>query len=673
MPAPDDESIANLSEAVAQLVRRQRELEERVRALESYGVATPPPLPVMDPLLPAALPKPDSGRVSDGAVPEAPSIASPPHVPLETTIGLNWINRVAVLTLLLGTAFLFKYGVDNDWFGPGIRVALGFTAAIISLLAGDRVWRRGQTVFAQGVIGLGLALLYLSIYAAAMLYHLLPQSLAFVAMAAVTGAAMGLAVLYNSQAVAVLAMIGGYLTPPALSTGEDHPWILFGYVFLLNAGGLLLARNRQWKALEPIAATATIILYAGWFNQWFGDADRPVATVFAFAFYAQFSIATLAELWAVFRLGASIALALIWRDQAHFLWWNLPIAAGGLAAAYRRSWVAPLWTLGCFWLPFWLWHSPDASFAAISAAFLMFFAWELWRAPDGAPGLGLIAANAGIYYAASYSLLNAGHHQYMGLLAAAVGGIHLLLARHFEVRSNARDLTLGVALAFVTLAVPIQFAGFRITIVWALEGAVLAWLASRFKSDWLRGTCWITLTLAIFRLLAFDVFVFSQSSQYATLLNTRFLTFAVSTAALWLAARFLDQATDAAVAYIAGHAVLLFGLSLEIGGWVGRNVIPENQSGIQIIAVSVMMTIYAVILVVIGVKTQAAIHRMLGLALVVLVVTKLYLVDVWVLGRLFRITAFLALGILLLALSYLYSRLRPILGRLLKTDSSRVN
>ena len=75
----------------------------------------------------------------------------------------------------------------------------------------------------------------------------------------------------------------------------------------------------------------------------------------------------------------------------------------------------------------------------------------------------------------------------------------------------------------------------------------------------------------------------------------------------------------------------------------------------------------------IGVKTQAAIHRMLGLALVVLVVAKLYLVDVWVLGRLFRITAFLALGVLLLALSYLYSRLRPVLERLLRTDSARLN
>jgi len=646
-----------ISEELAQLARRQRELEERVRALESPELperpVQPPPLPILEP--------PPTVEYDVQATVE----------PLETTIGLNWINRIAVVTLLLGTAFLFKYGVDNDWFGPGVRVAMGIAAAIVSLLAGDRVWRRGQTIFAQGVIGLGLALLYLSIYAASVLYQLIPQSLAFVAMGAITGGAVGLAVLYNSQAIAVLALAGGYLTPPALSTGQDHPWILFGYVFLLNLGAMLLARMRRWRALEPIAAAATILLYAGWFNRWFSDADRPVATVFAFAFYAQFSLATASELWAVFQLAASMAMALIWQDQAHFAWWNLAIVGGGFAITFRRSWAwAPLCILGCFWLPIRVWYSPDVPFAAISVAFLIFFGWALWRGPQRVAGLGLIAANAAIYYAAAYTLLNPAHHEYMGLLAAAIGGIHLLLARHFEDRSDARNLTLGVALAFVTLAVPIQFAGFRIAIAWALEGAVLAWLAARSESYWLRAAGWSVLTLAIFRLLLLDALVYSQSSEYSTLLNTRFLTFAVCTAALWLAAHFLAPATDAAAAYIAGHAVLLFGLSLEIGGWVGRNIVPENQSSIQIIAVSVMMTIYAVILVVVGVKTRAAIHRILGLALVVLVVAKLYLVDVWVLGRLFRITAFLALGVLLLALSYLYSRLRPAWERLLRTGSS---
>ena len=685
MPPPPeerDERLQVLSEAIAQLIRSQRELEERVRALESQGVSapqdivtpqegipsqesvTPPPLPAFDP----------------PAMPVQHEIAAAPAARdrLETTVGLNWINRIAVVTLLLGTAFLFKYGVDNDWFGPGVRVAMGVAAGIISLIAGDRLWRRNQTVFAHGIVGLGLALLYLSTYAAAMLYHLLPENVAFLAMCVITAGAGWLALHYNSQAVAVIALVGGYLTPPALSTGENHPWILFGYVFLLNAGAMLLSRMRRWSALEPIAAAATILLYGGWFNTWMtpmnGGANRPVAAVFAYAFYAQFSVATVPALWVIFQLGAAVALALIWRERSDFVWWNLAIVAGGLASSYRRAWIlAPLWTLACFWLPFWLWYTADASFGALAAAFLIFFGWALWRGPQRAAGLGMIAANAAIFYAASYTLLNPLHHPYMGLLAAAVGGIHLLLARHFEIDSEAQTLTIGIALAFVTLAIPIQFVGFRVTIAWALEGAVLAWLSARSGSYSLRLFCWTVMTLAVLRLFVFETFLLPESARYSAIVNIRFLTFAVATASLWLTARFLAPAVDAAVAYIAGHAVLLFGLSLEIGGWVSRNVLPENQSGVQIVAVSMMLTVYAVILVLIGIQTRAAIHRILGLAVVVLVVAKLYLIDVWVLGRLFRITAFLALGVLLLALSYLYSRLRPALERLLRTDSSRVN
>ena len=664
-PEPDNDRLEVISAALAQLVRRQRELEERVRTLETGGhaepVIAPPPLPQFDP---------------PALIPEIP--APPEPVPLETTFGLNWINRIAVLTLLLGVAFLFKYGVDNDWFGPAARVALGIAAAAIALLAGDRLWRRGETVFAQGIIGLGVALLYLSIFAAAMLYQLLPPSLAFIAMCGVSAGAAGLALLYDSQAVAVLAIIGGYITPPALSTGEDRPWILFGYVFLLNLGGLVLARRRRWQILEPLAAVATIFLYAAWFGQHFSNPERPVATVFAIAYYAQFSAATLAELWALFQLSACIALALIWRDHSQFAWWNLLLVIGGLATAYSRRWtVAPLWTLASYWLPFWLWYHADAPFAAISAAFIIFLAWAFWRAPIQSAGLAMIAGNAALYYAASYTLLDATQHRFMGLLAVAIGGAHLLLARRLDSRSDTQTFTIGVALAFVTLAVPIQFAGFRVTIAWALEGTVLAWLSARFRGGWLRFCCWTVLALAVARLLLLDVSIYTRSSEYSTLVNTRFLTFVVTTAALWLSARFLSQSLvykwDAAAAYIIGHAVFLFGLSLEIGGWVSRNVALEDQSGVQIIAISVMMTLYAVILVLIGVYARASIHRMLGLGLVALVIAKLYLLDVWVLGRLFRITAFLALGVLLLALSYLYSRFRPALARLWKPDTTNVH
>ncbi len=67
---------------------------------------------------------------------------------------------------------------------------------------------------------------------------------------------------------------------------------------------------------------------------------------------------------------------------------------------------------------------------------------------------------------------------------------------------------------------------------------------------------------------------------------------------------------------------------------------------------------YAVALVAAGVTTRTAVNRALGLGLIAAVVAKLYLYDVWQIGRMYRVAAFAGLGILLLVMSYLYSRFR---------------
>ena len=54
-------------------------------------------------------------------------------------------------------------------------MALGVAAATLSLFLGEWISLRGQKVFARGLTGLGLALLYLSFYAGFGFYHLLPQ------------------------------------------------------------------------------------------------------------------------------------------------------------------------------------------------------------------------------------------------------------------------------------------------------------------------------------------------------------------------------------------------------------------------------------------------------------------------------------------------------------------
>jgi len=667
-----------------------QELDARLQRIEaSLGLAAkpaPPPIEVTPPPLPDADPPPSPPHEPPPVPVETATPPPPlPEPTLETQFGLNWLNRIAIVTLLFGVGFFFKLAADNQWIGPGMRVALGIAAATFSLFIGEWMSLRNQKVFAQGMTGLGLALLYLSFYATFGFYHLLPQGVAFLLMTLTTMAAGGLALHYSSPAVAVLGLLGGYLTPVLLSTGEDHPWVLFGYVFLLNLGGLGLVRARRWLPLEYLCVIATFLLYAAWASQWLADDTRPVATVFAIMFYAQFAAGSISRsVWTVAQLLAGAAPIVIWRDPAQALPLAVLFAAGGLAVAAWREWPeAPVTTLAAFWLPIWLAGYHPASprgrvivFLWCSPGFAFFFLWTAWRTlirgRAARPAeLWLLAANAAAYFGTSYFLLDPVYHEYVGAFALGLAILHALLAKLVWKPGEEQDAWQGhlaavIAVAFLTLAIPIQFTGFRITIGWALEGAALAWIGARFANAWLSAGVAFLFAIACARLFTLDAWIYATGNEYPLIANTRFLTFAVSAASLWTTARITRVKPYAAAAYLAGHIVLLWALVMEATGWAERAAAPQDVSAVSTVAVAILMACYALALIAAGVATRTALNRLAGLGLMALVVAKLYLVDVWQLSRGFRITAFLGLGALLLLVSYLYSRFRPAIEKLWK-------
>jgi uncharacterized membrane protein len=99
---------------------------------------------------------------------------------------------------------------------------------------------------------------------------------------------------------------------------------------------------------------------------------------------------------------------------------------------------------------------------------------------------------------------------------------------------------------------------------------------------------------------------------------------------------------------VAHGALLLAGLRLLS--------LADLQAGAVRELASLILGIYGTILLAYGLARTSALNRMLGLALIGIVIAKLYLMDVWVLARIYRITAFVGLGALLLVASYLYSR-----------------
>jgi uncharacterized membrane protein len=686
---PDEERMDALSDAIARVVARQREIETRLEGIERAlripprtqasperpAVAqAPPPRPVVPEPAPAPPAPPSEPQRMFGATPPPPPATAPQPssaTPLESRMGMVWVNRTGVITLVLGVAFFFRYAADNGWIGERGRVILGIVAGLLTLASAERFRRHGQRIFSQGICGAGIAILYVSFYAAYGYYNLVPHGLAFALMALNTAAAGMLAVRFGSPAIAALGLIGGYLTPVVLSTGEDRPWIFLSYLLLLSVGGMALARVRNWRGLEALAFVATTFLYCSWLSE-FHISNKPAATVFALAYYALFVSGRLRLLAPVCQLAAILELLEISMPHAvPFLPLAALVCAAALAvAALRDSPWMPFLSLAAFWAPYGFAHlelkqhnSPEAIFGFLTVIFFIFAAWTPWRLLRGRRAeeqdLALVAVNAACYFTAAYDLLLPGYQPYLGLFAAALALLHIGVAR--AVRASSRDAAFyaGVALCFTTLAIPIQFAGYRITMAWALEAAALAWIATRAGD---RRLVWASLGvfgLALVRLLAVDSWMYANPDAYAALWNGRFLTFLTAAAALWLAAHWVRTGAPAAGAYVGGHFVLLWGLGLEVLAWAERHGSAPDLATLQSTSISIMLAAYAVVLVGIGFAKRSALNRILGLGLIAAVVAKLYLYDVWLLSRgMYRVAAFAGLGMFLLIMSYLYSRYR---------------
>jgi uncharacterized membrane protein len=671
-----------LSGALARLVRRHDETDRRLEEIEKALGIVRAPVP----------PPPPPPRVETPApVPEQSAPAEPLPLPVEkpgfeTKVGLAWVNRIGVVTFALFVAFAFKYAVDNNWVGPSLRVALGVLAGLATLAVADRVWRSGQKTYANGISGLGIAILYLSFYSSFGFYHLIGPPIAFALMALTTAMAGAFALRYDASAIAALGLLGGYATPLLLSTGEDRPWVLFSWVLLLNVGALAAARLRKWRVLEALAFAATVFLYGAWLLDRFASEKRTVAALFAFVFYGLFAISNEPPIFYLSQILGAVAMPVIWRGMlAPFALSSLLLAVAGLGIADWRQRVGGISvTFGAFWVAYAAWAKPeDPLFLFLTAAFLIFLCWIPWRILYRGAILNrqdalLLALNGAFYFGASYNLLNKDYHAWLGLFAVALAAVHLGLAFLLwrNVPAENRDtrpvlLAIGVALTFITLAAPIQFSEYRITMAWSLEMAALAWIGARTNSKGLNYAALAIFVLVLFRLDGIDSWMYSSPAAYQPVFNARFLTFLIAAAASWASAYWTKAEWQALVFYLGGHFVMLWILSLEALGWVARGASAENLLSAQSAAVSIMMACYALLLIGAGVVYRSGLNRMLGLGLIGLVVVKLYLYDVWLLVRLYRIVAFGALGALLLLTSYVYSHNRASIENWWKDRNAR--
>jgi uncharacterized membrane protein len=346
-----------LRNAVRKEVAAQRVLLEKAIAAAAPRTQTPAPSAAPQPHgQPAAVEPPREVFADTSPLPE-PILAMrtqtpPPPTPAARThrpaaqpdlvtslvtrardwlFGGNTVVRMGVLVLFVGLAFLARYAVDNALLPPEMRLAAIAAAGIALFVFGLRLHRRrpDQEGYATTLQGAGIAVLYLTVFAAFRLYQFLPPAAAFAALALVCLFSTIIALAQDAPALAFIGFAGAYAAPVLVSTGQGSHVGLFSYYLLLGVAIAAIAWLRAWRPLNLLGFFATFGVATAWGVLRYKPEQFASTEPFLLAFFATW---LLASLFYALRHGQGARQAI---DGT--LVFGTPIVAFGLQAGLVRD------------------------------------------------------------------------------------------------------------------------------------------------------------------------------------------------------------------------------------------------------------------------------------------------------------------------------------------------
>lgn len=616
---------ADLEAQIAALRGRVWRLEE---TLLEHGIALREDKPAPAAIRAAAVESPAGAPVSpaaEGAPQPAlgqaavmpPDTAAPPFAAvraaaaagdsrsLESRIGSQWFNRIGILAVLIAAAWFLKLAIDNHWIGPAGRVLIGLVAGAGLIAWSERFRTRGYAAFSWSLKAIGSGVLYLSLWAAFSLYHLVDSGVAFAAMIAVTAFNGFLAWVQDAELLALYAIVGGFSTPLLLSTGENHEVALFTYLLLLDAVVLLLVALKPWSRLLCAAFAGTVFFFASWSMEYYRADEFGTTAFFLALFFLVFA-------WAP-------RLVRLRGEGGGSGWDNLALA------------VVPLANAGLGFLGFYLMLENAGSAAAepwVAVAFAAFYLLLL-RSPARGAIHGSATATSTLHLTIAVVFLTIAiplktHGRWMTIGWLAEGGALVWLAR--RVRSN-----LLTVLALLCLALGV------IALVTVNPPASPTPIFNQRFGTYLFG-------IAVCGVVAWLALGASQEAEPEPAISWKGL---------------------AAAAGLAVNALILLAVGWEIhaywwnlpthGGPRGWALLHDTRMYAQF-SYSAFFMLFGATLLALGFLRRVAFLRWQALVLIAATIAKVFAVDLSTLAQGYRILSFLGLGALLLAVSFAYQK-----------------
>ncbi|MBK9527252.1 MAG: DUF2339 domain-containing protein [Acidobacteria bacterium] len=432
---------------------------------------------------------------------------------LEKFIGENLISKIGIIVLILGVGIGAKYAIDNELVSPLARIVIGYVFGFG--LVGLAVWIKVKYLkFSAVLLSGGMAILYFITYFAYSAYQLIDQRTSFALMVMFTIFTVVAAVVYNLQVIAHVGLVGAYAVPFLLSNDSGNYPALFIYVSFLNVGVLAISVKRYWRLLFYTSSFFTWSIFGLWF-----------ATEYSSESHLYLALGTLAVFFAIFfatkvihgvvhtesdtresliaTVGTTVIFYLFFAGisglqgtagEYGVIFASLAVAALALVLVSNKYIGRSLVYVVCpfTWLIFGVWFVDRYSQAEhfllagvfASIYFLTFYvttlisrlATDRTSLPEMA---GMMLTNSFIYYGLGYSILDSRVElqRFEGVFTIAHAAFHSVVAQVVSrLKENAVDLVQVLTIliiTFATIAVPVQFDGNFVTLIWSVEAALL--------------------------------------------------------------------------------------------------------------------------------------------------------------------------------------------------------
>ncbi|ANH03633.1 DUF2339 domain-containing protein [Shinella sp. HZN7] len=221
------------------------------------------------PAVPAEAVASETAEEAAAAASAVPAAAAKPKESFESRIGARWAVWVGGIALALGGIFMVKYSIEAGLLSPAVRLSLAAVFGLVLTAVGEFVRRRTLPVIANafqnamipGVLtAAGAITLFAVTYVSYEFYGYFGPLTAFVLLAAVSFATIGLSLLHG-QALAGLGLLASMATPALVATEEPSAWGLFGFLSVAWLATFAAARIRRWQVV-PALANAGMALWA---------------------------------------------------------------------------------------------------------------------------------------------------------------------------------------------------------------------------------------------------------------------------------------------------------------------------------------------------------------------------------------------------------------------------